>query len=192
MAEVDAIVLAAGGSQRFGPANKLLARLSATDVEPEQTVIARVVSRAVGSGAFRRVVAVLGCDATQVGREAPCQHVTNARWASGMRSSVAVGLESTSAQGVAILLGDMPFVEESSYRRLVAAWRAHSFAIVGAPGCRPPLALARDLALNALAQCQDPDAGLRHAMASLPSLTLGFEAAELVDIDTVGDLSFPP
>lgn len=192
MAEVDAIVLAAGGSSRFGPANKLLARLPATDVEPEQTVVARVVSRAVRSGAFSRVVAVLGCDATLVGRELPCPQVTNPGWPSGMRSSVAVGLDSTSAEGVAILLGDMPYVEESSHRRLVAAWRAHPFAVVGAPGCRPPLAIARELALNALAECQEPGAGLRHAMASLPSLTLAFEPAELVDIDTVGDLSFPP
>lgn len=192
MGEVDAILLAAGGSKRFGPANKLLARLPATDVEPEQSVIARLASRAVRSGAFRRVVAVLGCDATQVGQEVPCQHVTNASWASGMRSSVAVGLEATSAEGVAILLGDMPFVEEASYSRLVAAWRAHPFAVVGAPAGRPPLVLARELALKALAESQDPESGLRPAIANLPYLTLALEPAELVDIDTLGDLSFPP
>ncbi len=121
IANLHAIVLAAGASSRFG-SPKQLARL---DGRP---MLHSAVSRAV-EVAGHSVTVVLGAHASTIApllRHSPAGVTINRNWRDGLASSIRAGVASVTgaADGVLLMLGDQPNVSAEDLRRLVGAWRA--------------------------------------------------------------------
>ena len=117
---IAAVVLAAGCSRRMGAQNKLLLPWG------DGTVIEAVV-RAVldsGLGVVRIVVGHEAEEVRQVLSSLPVEFVLNHRFAEGMASSIAAGVNAVedSASGFMILLGDMPSVRPETLRRLCSVF----------------------------------------------------------------------
>lgn len=188
---VDAVVLAAGGANRFG-APKLLLPLPGPTARP---LIAHVVD-AVLAGGVHRVIVVLGASAPQV-REALAGRdltlVENPRWPEGMSTSLKAGLSAAcpDADGVLFVLGDQPGLRAEHIHALVEAFAKTPADIVyptfGGRRGNPVLMARRTFpALQELAG----DQGGRALIASGRFQTLAVEmedAGVLVDIDTPDD-----
>ena len=103
---VAGIVLAAGGSSRFGSPKQLLPWR-------DSTVINSVVRTAIDTG-LAPVVVVLGANAELIEAELPdgCVLVKNDAWSSGQSSSLRAGLLKLPEEvdGLLIMLGDQPQV----------------------------------------------------------------------------------
>lgn len=103
---VAGIVLAAGGSSRFGSPKQLLPW-------GETTVLNRVVQTALQT-CLSPVVVVLGANADMIEPQVPegCVVVRNDSWSLGQSSSLKIGLANIPAEvdGVLVLLGDQPQV----------------------------------------------------------------------------------
>lgn len=133
MAEVAAIILAAGRATRFGAAageSKVLADLAGVPL------VRHVAMRALASTASP-VLVVTGNAASRVGEALaglPVAVVFNADWTSGMAGSLKTGIAAlpSRAGGALVMLGDMPLVAASTIDRLVAAFlgAGESHAIV--------------------------------------------------------------
>jgi len=114
------IILAAGGSQRFG-------RPKLLEVWNGEAIIRRSV-RAARDARLDPIVVVLGADERAV-REAigqiPVQITTNSDWAEGQSSSVRAGLKmlASNVDGAVFLLADMPLVDADLVRTLVETHR---------------------------------------------------------------------
>jgi len=124
---VAAVILAAGGSTRFGAPKQLL---------PWQgrPLIAHVADMAWMAG-LSPVVVVVGAEAEQVmpalaGRDALV--LRNYRWQEGMSTSLSLGLAAlpSSVEAAVFLPVDQPLVDARFLRSLVAYWRQHDAGIV--------------------------------------------------------------
>jgi molybdenum cofactor cytidylyltransferase len=120
---IAAIVLAAGRGERMGGPKALLA----IDGESFLARVCRLLARPPVDG----VIAVLGHEADRVERDAGLppgiRVVANPRYAEGMLTSIAAGLEAAEAAGAtAVLLHpvDHPMVEPETIDRVIAALRA--------------------------------------------------------------------
>ena len=118
--KVAAVVLAAGCSSRMAGRNKLL---ELVDGKP---VIVHVVNAAVESGAGP-VIVITGFEAPLIEEVLRGPNVTimhNAGYERGLSSSLQTGLKALppDIDGALILLGDMPKIESSYLRALVAAF----------------------------------------------------------------------
>lgn len=117
-AQVAAIILAAGSSQRMG-ANKLLARIGG------KALVRHVAEAATHSGAAETVV-VTGHERERIESELAgleVRFIHNSAHASGMASSLKAGIAALPAAvaGAIVLLGDMPEVSAEMIDRLIAA-----------------------------------------------------------------------
>jgi molybdenum cofactor cytidylyltransferase len=140
---VAIIVLAAGGSQRFGQPKQL--------VDWNGEPLLRSVVRSGLSANADRVVVVLGAHASEcaatlkdlaaVGLQR-IEIVTNESWESGMASSIRAGVESAEragAEAVVLLLADQPYLTTEVINRLLAERCASSIVaaryneVVGPP-----------------------------------------------------------
>jgi CTP:molybdopterin cytidylyltransferase MocA len=114
---IAAIVLAAGGSSRFGSI-KQLHRYEG------DTLAQRAVRAALDTG-VDEVVLVLGADADNVaesvGEDARVRKVINELWRSGLASSLSRGLSEIdpSFDGVLVTLADQPLVDSQALTNLV-------------------------------------------------------------------------
>lgn len=120
------VVLAAGGSRRFG-SPKLLARLGG------ETLLNRAVRAALGARPAGCVV-VLGARADELKRRLrawPVRIVVNRRWRSGLSSSLRAGIAALPRQAPAalVLLADQVAVGPAELELLLAAWRRAPRAI---------------------------------------------------------------
>jgi molybdenum cofactor cytidylyltransferase len=129
MPQIASIVLAAGGSSRFGPENKLTARID------ERALVRRVVdvvSDAIGG----EIAVVTGEDEPAIAAALSgldVRFVANPDWRSGLGSSIAAGIAALppDADGAFIVQGDMPFLSADLLRSLASAFvRAEARAIV--------------------------------------------------------------
>lgn len=115
-APVAALVLAAGAGRRYGQPKALVER-------DGQLLVERAVRTAEGGGCDR-VVVVLGAAAAEVRQRADLGQairVENRDWASGIGSSLRVGLVTlavTEVVATVVLLVDMPGVTPAAVRRL--------------------------------------------------------------------------
>jgi molybdenum cofactor cytidylyltransferase len=184
--KVYAIMLAAGRSSRMGGPNKLLA-----DFEGKP-LVRRTAERVLASAADGQIV-VTGHQAARV-RDAigdlNVQSVHNADFASGLASSLKVGVGSLpeDAAGALIVLGDMPGVTSADLDRLIDAFRqAGGRAVARAThnGKRGnPVILPRGV-FGAVAALEG-DTGARHLIesgnAEVVDVELGASAS--IDVDT--------
>jgi nicotine blue oxidoreductase len=140
---VAAIVLAAGGGERFGGARALL-RLDGAPL------VDRAVAAATAAGCAP-VVVVLGMNDTQVRAEAAlgaAQVVVNPGWRTGSGSSLRVGLEALAdndCQAAVVLVVETPGVNAAAVTRLTDAADAKSLRAASYNGKRGyPVVLGRD------------------------------------------------
>lgn len=130
MADVAAIILAAGGSSRFGR-SKQLADFGGI------SLVQRAVNAAT-EGGCRPIIVVTGSDSTQVAAalgKSDVRIVENCDWAEGIGSSIRTGvghLIETEPQtsAVALMVCDQPFVTGKIVSGLIDQWRATGKPIV--------------------------------------------------------------
>jgi molybdenum cofactor cytidylyltransferase len=127
---MSCVVLAAGRSSRMlatHGTHKLLAELDG------KTVLAHTIET-LRSLPFHEIIVVTGFqrdDVEQIADECKQTHlrsVFNSEYASGMASSIRAGVNALSgdADGVMIALGDMPFVQRTTYIQLLNLFTEHS------------------------------------------------------------------
>jgi molybdenum cofactor cytidylyltransferase len=117
---VAALVLAAGRSSRMGGANKLLSEVEG------RAMVARAVDAALASRA-KPVVVVVGHEASRLKAaigDRPVTIIENPAYATGMASSLKVGLQALPSETDAVLvcLADMPRVGAAVLDRLISAF----------------------------------------------------------------------
>jgi molybdenum cofactor cytidylyltransferase len=181
------VILAAGGSRRFGRA-KLLVRQGPITLLERSVRLGQAV-------AGPRCIVVLGARASRLAAALPFPTpvvVVNRRWREGMSTSLAAGLARLprSARGALVLLADQYALTPQHLERLVARWRRNPGAIVAAQAngiLGPPVLLPRS-SFGAARRLRG-DAGARsllrsghHAVRAVP-LPLAAE-----DLDEPADL----
>ncbi len=198
MAEVGAVVLAAGRSQRFRAQGGLeeTKLVAALDGKP---LVRHAAEAALGSRA-RPVVVVTGhareaVEAALAGLPVVFAH--NADFASGLASSLRAGVAALppSVAGALILLGDMPRIEAALVDSLVDAFAARPQALAAAPvraGRRGnPVLLSRAL-FPALARLTGDEGARRLIGEADPLAIVEVEVAGdgvTLDVDTPGELA---
>ena len=126
------LILAAGGGRRYGMPKALVAY--------EGKLLVDRAAETLRAAGVERSVVVLGAAAPSV-REKAAElppSVVNPDWASGLGSSLRVGLEAltgTPAEAVVVLLVDMPKVTAEAVRR-VTAFAADDALVMGGYGTR--------------------------------------------------------
>ncbi len=185
---VHAIVLAAGGSSRFG-SPKQFARLGG----------ASLIQRAIAAAAEAvgpRFRVVLGAYAAEIAAtlDLPsAQILMNPEWSEGIASSIRVGVAHLpmSCAGVLIQLADQPHIFGASLRRLVDAWHrapeciiaSHFGRVAGAPCVFPRSYFGELGALHG-------DQGARGLLDRHSARVVRVEHPEAaVDIDTMQQLA---
>jgi molybdenum cofactor cytidylyltransferase len=117
MQNVGAVILAAGGSFRFG-SPKQLAQFRG------KTLVRRVVDVAQQAGCSP-VVVVTGSNAEKISRETTTAVVENQSWREGIGTSIRVGVEhligfEPEIAAIVLLVCDQPFIDASLIRHLIA------------------------------------------------------------------------
>lgn len=189
---IAAVILAAGGSTRFGTPKQLLAHHGENLVQR----IARVATKAgldpviVVLGAFASSIELFlsGFDRLTV--------VTNEDWQTGQASSLRAGINkalSLDSDAALILLADQPLIDETSIKRIVDAFdfehrvvASNYSGVLGAPAL-----FAREFFPGLLELNGDHGAGawLRENRDAVTAVNMD-EAA--LDIDTPDDLKHLP
>lgn len=191
---VAIVILAAGMSSRMGNsgAHKLLANFGGVPLLRKMVLMAVATSAA-------SVTVVLGHrhdEMQEMLSDLDVQTVINPDYASGMASSLIAGFSSTkvqSADGVLVLLADMPGITSNHLNTLIAAFeKAGQVAIIraaadGKPG--NPVILPRSLS-NDVADLQG-DIGARHLIkqSGLPVIDVEIGPAAAIDVDTPDDIA---
>lgn len=188
---VAAIILAAGRGARFSAdENKLLAPLDG------QPLLRHVAETALASRASR-VVVVTGHKPDEIAAALaglPVSYVHNMDFASGLASSLRIGLAAADqVDGALILLGDMPGVSASVLDALITAFEAAPHCAAVVPICQGergnPVLLARAL-FPQLAQLRG-DEGARRLLRRVDGvveLSIN-DPSILADVDTPADLA---
>jgi len=174
---VASVLLAAGASTRFGPADKLHADLRGRPL----VMHAATTLRTIGFGAL---IAVCGPETVSLldGFKIVVNDAPGEGQARSIRLGVAHALEHD-VDAVLVALGDMPFVTATHLRALLAAdGEMVASALDGQ--VMPPALFRRDRATALLALHGDRGAGSLLAGATL----VGGDAAMLADIDLPSDL----
>ena len=117
---IHCIVLAAGGSRRFG-SPKQLARVDGKSLL--QTTIGHATD-SLGAA----VTVVLGAHAAEIVETLPptsASVLINRNWEEGIASSIRAGVGGLpgACNGVMLALADQPLVGSQTFQRLIAAWR---------------------------------------------------------------------
>ncbi|MFK3816575.1 NTP transferase domain-containing protein [Pseudomonas sp. NPDC089407] len=183
-----ALLLAAGRGTRFG-ADKRRATLA-----DGRSLLAHSVQRARAVFDDVRVVLREGERGEDFGLPADCRIIDSPDAALGMGHSLAAGAQSlgdSQAQAVAILLGDMPWIESATLRRLVEASSASNIVLPRHAGQQGhPVIFGREF-WPALGQLSG-DEGARAVVQAHRARCMMVEvddAGVLLDVDTPQALS---
>jgi molybdenum cofactor cytidylyltransferase len=195
MAEVSAIVLAAGLSRRMGAENKLLLEIGG------QTLIRYVVT-ACGVATGSPPIVVLGHQAPAVAAalaDTPARLAVNPDYALGQMTSVICGLRMAPATGhVLIALGDQPRITAAVLRPLIAAHLAQGGGRITVPmrGTGPEAERGNPILIPAALRDRilegGANLGCRHLTRKHPELVHAYDTgcdAFFVDMDTPEDLA---
>ena len=129
--QVIGVVLAAGGSERFGEENKLLATVNG------RPMVDHAVST-FDASRLETVVVIVGNDAEAVKRAIDSTTVTtieNEHWHEGQSTSVRTGLtvaNEQQADGVIFGLGDMPWLSSTTVDILVDGYYRTEASVIAA------------------------------------------------------------
>lgn len=179
--QLGAVILAAGGSTRFGNQPKLLADL---DGRP---VLDWAIGAASAVPELERIVVVLGGDADLLlaGVDfARTEPIVCPEWQAGLARSLRCGVAALEpVQRVMVLLGDHPMVTPELLLRFVRAPAGSRAGYGGVPGHPVVLGPAE---LNRLEELQG-DRGARELLTGGRLIECG-DIASGADIDTVADL----
>lgn len=187
-ANLAALVLAAGGSSRYGRCKQLVEVNGAS-------LVCRAVSKLVPLLPPERIGVVVGAQWEAVERELAewrVNIVRNPHWRQGLASSLKAGINSLPPECAAALvtLCDQPLVSSQSLRQLLNLWAAQPRRIsaaqfagaVGAPAVFP-----RDFYPELLEL--EGDAGAKSVMARHPESLAALPIPEAeFDLDTPADL----
>ncbi|GAA0449223.1 nucleotidyltransferase family protein [Halococcus dombrowskii] len=185
---VVGVLLAAGGSSRFGERNKLLA-----DIDREPLV--RRAARTLLDSRVSRVVAVLGHQSSAVQEvlaDFDVAFVANDAYERGLSTSVEHGARAAAdsdADAAIFLLGDMPFVDSATVDLLVDGFAGGVVDAVAAAyeGQRGNPVLFGADHFDALCAV-DGDVGGRDILLDSGVLLDTDDAGVVMDIDTQDDL----
>jgi len=165
---VGGIVLATGRSSRMPGSQKLL-------LDIEGVPMVRHVFDAASEGGCHQTVVVYAEDDVKRALNGRAELVHNPRSATGMASSLQVGLKAMrpEIEAAVILLGDQPLVGSRTIATLVRAWRREgsrpAVAVSqGRDGWAPPVVLARDMWDELFAL--KGDAGARQVLQGRPEM----------------------
>lgn len=187
---VAAIILAAGGSRRFGDAPKQLALLRGVPL------LEHVVDAALAVPAIEDVVVVLGANADRIEASlelAPARSVRCAAWEDGMSTSLQAGVAAVdpAVDCVLVLLGDQPNITPQVVAMVMdGATDPRLDGVRAAYGGTPGHPVALRAPLLAQIPMLRGDAGARDLLRS-PRVRL-MEAGHLcdpTDVDTQHDLT---
>ena len=116
---IAAMVLAAGRSSRMGDQNKLLLKFN------DQSMVSHVIDQLVASNASD-IIVVTGNDFEDVIKSITqkVEFTHNPDYNQGLSSSLKAGISAlpTTADGVMVCLGDMPYITAAHYNRLIEAF----------------------------------------------------------------------
>ena len=186
--DVACIVLAAGGSSRFG-ASKQLGKLNG------ETLIHRAV-RAAYERELRLVVVVTGADSGKVAAAVSDYDaivIRNHDWQSGLASSIVTGLQQfknlSRVDGVLITLADQPLVDSSSLLKLLSAFDStHRIVAAGySDTIGVPVVIGREYVPDLMRLEGDRGAG-QWLKSRQQDLTVVSMPEASIDVDTVDDL----
>jgi CTP:molybdopterin cytidylyltransferase MocA len=176
------LVLAAGGSRRFG-GPKQLAPLRG------RPLLEHALAAATSATGLERVVVTLGARADEILQTVDLHRAEPAlveNWEAGQAASLRAGVEVLAADSdaIVVLLGDQPFVTSAAIERVVAAWRPDADAARATFGGRPghPVILGRSL--FAAVQTLRGDVGARMLLAGATVLEVELGADVIFDVDT--------
>jgi CTP:molybdopterin cytidylyltransferase MocA len=183
---VGGIVLAAGSSSRMPGSQKLL-------LDIDGVPMVRHVLEAASEGGCHQTVVVYAEDDVRRAIDGRAEVVFNAKSATGMASSLRVGLKALrpEIEGAMVLLGDQPLVGSRTVATLLRAWRREgsrpAVAVAqGEDGWAPPVLLSREMWPQLLAL--KGDAGARQVLQGRPELLDIVPApGRADDIDTPDD-----
>jgi molybdenum cofactor cytidylyltransferase len=187
-----AVVLAAGRSTRMGADNKLL-----LEIEPGVPVVRRAVEAGLAAG-LAPVQVVTGHQADQV-RAAleglDCRFVHNPDYAGGLSGSIRAGFREAvgkGADGVLVLLGDMPFLPDSAIAAVLSrAADAPDRIVQGVHDGKPAHPVWLPARVAGLIESLDGDRGVRNLVSEtgqdMVSVEVGTDAA--FDLDTPADFA---
>ena len=182
------MVLAAGGSSRFGSPKQLVRVAGRPLLHTAVTRASEVTGNAV--------IVVLGSNAAEFApllRHSPGTVVMNHEWREGLGSSIRAGVARLppTCNGVMLVLADQAAVTADDLRRLAGSWRKQPLYIaaalysgtVGAPAIFPRGALRE------LARLRGDRRGLAHCYGATPTWLVRVPMpSAAIDVDTPEDL----
>lgn len=185
--KVAALVLAAGQSRRMGRHNKLLALLDG------KQMVSHVVDAALASKADP-VIVVTGHERERIERaigKRKVMWVHNPDYADGLSTSLRAGLAALpeDAEGVLVLLGDMPLIRFDQLNRLINAFDPTEGRAIIVPTVRGKRGNPVLFATSFVPEMRDiaGDVGARHLLGAHAEAVFEIELedeAALLDVDT--------
>lgn len=186
--EINAIILAAGGSVRMGTGKMLLPYRG-------MTIIEKVIENVLKAG-IDRIIVVTGSgkeEITKVIRRLPVEQIYNDNWKTGMLSSVKCGFRSLpeTCRAAIIFLGDQPMIDSKTIEEVTYAYRKTGKGIIMPVYNKKrghPLLIDKKYSVEL--DKLNPDEGLRMLAHKFPVDVLEVETddpAILKDIDTPED-----
>jgi molybdenum cofactor cytidylyltransferase len=185
--KVAALVLAAGQSRRMGRHNKLMALLDG------KQMVSHVVDAALGSKADP-VIVVTGHERERIERaigKRRVRWVHNPRYEDGLSTSLRAGLDALpeDAEGVLVLLGDMPLVRSDQLNRLVNAFNPTEGRAIVVPTVRGKRGNPVLFATSFVPEMREigGDVGARHLLGEHADAVFEVELEDdgaLLDVDT--------
>ena len=163
---VGGLVLAAGGSSRFGGRPKQLAML---DGKPLLEHVLLVLSEVP----LERVTVVLGAHADEVRKRVPlhgAEAVVCTKWESGMGESLRTGIDAMKdCEAVVVALGDQPRLSPEAVRRVIGQRGKDELAVRATYGGVPghPVLLERSL-MTIVRETARGDSGARNFLHGVP------------------------